>query len=94
MICANIFISGKVRTIEIKLSKKAIKVLESLDKLTKARIVAGIQEIPQGDIKPLRGAEGTFRLRVGGWRILFSYPEKNTILIEKISPRGDAYKGV
>lgn len=33
------------------------------------------------------------RMRVGGWRIVFSYPDKNTILIEKIAPRGDVYKG-
>jgi len=32
-------------------------------------------------------------LRVGGWRIVFSIPDTNTILIEKIAPRGDVYKG-
>lgn len=34
-----------------------------------------------------------YRLRVGGWRIVFSFPDTNTILIEKIAPHGDVYKG-
>ena len=79
---------------KIALSKKAAKILEAIDKTTRARIVAGIQGIPQGDIKPLKGAAGTYRLRVGDWRILFSYPVEDAVLIEKISPRGDVYKGV
>ena len=79
---------------DITLSNKAAKTLRTLDKPTQARIVAGIYAIPEGDIKPLKGATNTQRLRVGDWRILFSYPAKDSVLIEKISPRGDAYKGV
>ena len=79
---------------EITLSKKAAKSLEALDKPTRARIVEGIHSLPSGDIKPLRGSRDTYRLRVGDWRILFSYPSNDKVLIEKISPRGDAYKGV
>ena len=39
-----------------------------------------------------KASPGTYRLRVGDWRILFSYPEDGIILIEKIGPRGDVYK--
>ncbi|MCI9455996.1 MAG: type II toxin-antitoxin system RelE/ParE family toxin [Oscillospiraceae bacterium] len=74
-------------------SKSSVKVINSMDKATKQRIKAGIEKIPEGDIKPLQGIPGTYRLRVGGWRILFSYPECDTILIEKIGLRG-VYKGV
>ena len=74
-------------------SKSSVKVINSMDKATKQRIKAGIEKIPEGDIKPLQGIPGTYRLRVGGWRILFSYPEDDTILIEKIGLRG-VYKGV
>ncbi len=74
-------------------SKQAVKTLEQMDTAQKKRIRRGIEGIPQGDIKPLRGYFGTFRLRIGDWRILFSYPESETVLIEKISPRGDVYKG-
>lgn len=77
-----------------KLSKKAIKTLEALDNKTQERIWEALKKVPDGDIKRLAGNNSVYRLRVGGWRILFSYLEKDTILIEKISPRGDAYKGV
>lgn len=77
----------------ITFSKKAVKVLKSLDTATEDRILKGIIGMPQGDIKPLKGTTDTHRLRVGDWRILFSYPDDDTILIEKIALRGDAYKG-
>jgi mRNA interferase RelE/StbE len=53
-----------------------------------------IEAIPSGDIKPLKGSDGSFRLRVGDWRIIFSYVSEDIILIEKIAPRGEVYKGV
>lgn len=74
-------------------SKSAAKVIERLDTVIKQRIKQGIEAIPQGDIKPLRGSEGSFRLRIGNWRILFSY-EGEDVKIKKIAPRGGVYKGV
>jgi len=45
------------------------------------------------DVKKLEGEEGLFRLRVGGWRVIFDrQDELKIIAIEKIKPRGDAYK--
>ena len=74
-------------------SKGAAKVLSRLDAPAKQRIKQGIQGIPNGDIKPLRGAQGIYRLRVGDWRILFS-TTNDEIYIRDIGPRGDVYKGV
>jgi len=74
--------------------KQAVKSLERLDASTKQRIKHGIMGIPKGDIKKLQGHTEIYRLRVGDWRIVFSYPDDNTVLIEKISPRGEVYKGV
>lgn len=79
---------------EISYAKAAAKVINGMDRATKQRIKAAIEKIPAGDIKPLKGSSGSYRLRVGGWRILFSYPEHDIILIEKVGPRGDVYKGV
>ena len=79
---------------EFEFSKQAIKVISKMDKPTKQRIRVGIEELPAGDVKVLQGVHGSFRLRIGNWRILFSYINENKILIEKIAPRGDAYKGV
>ena len=76
-------------------SKQATKVINSLDKPTKQRIREGIDKIPNGDIKQITGRKTTtYRLRIGDWRILFSYADSNTVLVEKIAPRGEVYKGV
>ena len=77
-----------------ELSKQAAKTIQKLDSINRKRLRKGIDGIPAGDIKPLKGTTDTFRLRVGDWRILFSYIDDNSLLIEKISPRGDVYKGV
>ncbi len=79
---------------DIEYSKQAVKAINGMDSRTKQRIKAAIEGLPEGDIKPLTGSRGSYRLRVGGWRIIFSYPEKGAVLIEKVAPRGGAYKGV
>lgn len=78
----------------IKYSKRAVKSVNGMSSRTKQRVKTAIEAIPTGDIKPLKGSRGSYRLRVGDWRIIFSYPEKGVILIEKIEPRGEVYKGV
>jgi mRNA interferase RelE/StbE len=82
---------------DIQYSKRAIKAINGMDKPTKQRIRKAIEGLPKGDIKTLQGAENSYRLRVGDWRILFSYLETEAgkgILIEKVAPRGEVYKGV
>ena len=80
----------------VVLSKKAAKVLETLDKPTRARIVAGIHGIPRGDIKPLQGYfDGRNRLRIGKYRVVFRFMEKtgeSVLHIMDIGSRGDIYK--
>jgi len=78
---------------KVEYSNKAVKVIERLDTKTKQRIRAAINTLPDGDTKQLSGRVVTWRLRIGGWRVLFSYPEKDIILVEKIAPRGQVYKG-
>lgn len=78
----------------IEYSKKSVKAINSMNRQTRHRLKSAIENIPNGDIKPLKGCTGSYRLRVGDLRIIFSYPEKNTVLIEKIKPRGEVYKGV
>jgi len=47
----------------------------------------------RGDWKPLQGAAGLWRLRVGGWRAICELREGEVVLLViKIAPRGDAYK--
>jgi len=78
----------------ITYSKRAIKVINGLDVPTKQRIKQGIEDIPKGDIKRLQGHTELYRLRVGSFRVVFSYPDDETVLIESVAPRGSVYKGV
>lgn len=78
---------------DITYSKAAVKAITAMDKRTKQRVKEAIEGIPGGDIKPLRGSNALYRLRVGGLRIVFSYPNSKTVLVERIAPRGDVYKG-
>ena len=79
---------------EISYARAAVRAINNMDKSVKRRIKAAIEKLPEGDVLPLQGCKGSFRLRVGDWRVIFSYPADNAILIEKIGPRGQIYKGV
>lgn len=82
---------------KVLLKKEVAKYLASLDKPTKSRFLSafdGLSKIPpQGDIATMQGMEGFFRLRIGGYRAIFTIDEKEkTVYIQAIGPRGDAYK--
>lgn len=79
---------------DIQYSKRAVKVIDRMDKPTKQRMRKAIEGLPHGDIVPLEGSDGNYRLRVGDWRVIFSYIDDSSILISKIAPRGEVYKGV
>ena len=78
--------------------RQAKRKLQSLSRVERNRIVEKIvllgenPDNPQLDIKPLAGSP-FYRLRVGDWRIVYDRQDDLKIIaIEKIKPRGDAYK--
>lgn len=80
------------------IKKQAKKALQSLGRTNRNRIAEKIKclgddpDNPSLDIKPLQG-EPYYRLRVGQWRIIFDRDDEIKIIaIEKIKPRGGAYK--
>lgn len=79
------------------LEKKADKQLENLNDDThdniKNRIIK-LKEgfIPELDIKKLKGFKNHYRLRVGGYRILFELQKGPSIIVYAILPRKKAYK--
>jgi mRNA interferase RelE/StbE len=77
---------------KIKFSKRVVKQIERMSEPVKGRIKAAILKLPSGDVIPLEGYKGLYRLRVGGWRVVFSYLENGIILVEKAEPRGGVYK--
>lgn len=72
-------------------TKAAKKSLTAMDAHLRDHIKKAVNAIPRGDVKPLKGRDNLYRLRVGGWRIVFAI-EGNTAIVLKIAPRGDVYK--
>ena len=79
---------------KIEYSRDAVRYIMRMDAKTKHRVHNAVLAIPDGDIKPLKGLPGVYRIRVGDYRIIYSHMDNETILIESIGPRGDVYKGV
>ena len=85
---------------EIRYAKAARKALESYDRPTKQRIKAGILRLtekpPKGDIRRMQGySDGRFRLRVGGYRVIFRFDQDGQLEILQIiniDARGGVYK--
>lgn len=63
------------------------------NRITEKIVLLGLNpDNPCLDIKKLQG-EPYFRLRVGGWRVIFDRDDAVRIIsIEKIKSRGDVYK--
>ncbi len=78
--------------------QQARKKLQSLPRPERFRLAEKIEQLgvnpdnPALDVKKLEG-EPYYRLRVGNWRVIFDRQDAvRVIAIEKIKPRGDAYK--
>ena len=65
----------------VSLSKKAEKFIRKQDKESQKRIIKSIIEIPEGDIKKLKGLGDIYRLRVGDFRILFEKNHEELVII-------------
>lgn len=82
--------------LQITYTKQAVKTLRNMQPKTAKRILLAIEKLADNpartglDVKTLKGRGGC-RLRVGDWRVI--YTQYGIVLtIEKIAPRGKAYK--
>jgi mRNA-degrading endonuclease RelE of RelBE toxin-antitoxin system len=70
------------------------KYLERLNEVDKDRIKSALKglekEPPEGNIIPITGLAGHYRLKIGSYRALFRYKD-NSIYITHIEPRGQVY---
>jgi mRNA interferase RelE/StbE len=80
------------------IKRQAQKTLKSLSRPDRNRITEKIMALgenpddPTLDVKPLQG-EPYYRLRVGDWRVIYDRDDDVKIIaIEKVKPRGGAYK--
>jgi len=80
--------------VRVLLHRAAEKYLNRLNATDRGRIEDAIEglekEPPKGDITPLTGEHGRFRVRVGNFRLLYRISD-NVILVTHIEPRGQAY---
>ena len=84
---------------EIQIEKRAKKFIASQDPKQRERIIKAISLLPvSGDIKPLKGSDNFFRLRVGSIRILYTLKPKTNeitiVLVTDAGNRGQIYNGV
>jgi mRNA interferase RelE/StbE len=77
--------------VKILFSRRAEKYLRALPKRIALNVIDRIERLPDGDIKPLSGRKGEYRLRIGKFRVLFAI-DNETIRVYKIDTRGDVYK--
>lgn len=78
---------------QIILKKKAKKFIEKLPRNEKIRLIAAIEQLPNGeDIKRLKGHEGLLRLRVGDYRVIYTVDHGIlTVVVIDIGNRGQIY---
>ena len=77
---------------EILYSKQAAKYLKMLERKIQMRVKNGIEKLTgEGDIQPLIGRKGEYRLRIGNLRVIYIQKD-DTIYVTVIYPRGQAYK--
>ena len=85
---------------QIEYTKSAVKALTRMEKPMRLRIRDAIEGLtlkpPKGDIKPMQGLpDGRYRLRVGSYRVIYTYRQDGTmeiLCILDIGSRGDIYK--
>ena len=76
---------------KVELHKSVQKFVLRRSKKEQTHILNALYRLPDGDVKPLAGRPGEFRLRKGDIRAIFEY-RGNVIFIKEIDNRGDAYR--
>lgn len=76
-------------------TKTAFKDIQKLDKVAKKRIKKKLELLSQNPLdlsnKLINSAIGTYRFRVGNYRIIFDIDEKNIIIL-RVGHRREIYK--
>ena len=78
----------------IQIDKIALKFVAKQPAPQRKRIMMAIEKLPEeGDIKPMAGQIGYYRLRVGNYRIIYTVKEELiTVCVTNAGNRGDVYK--
>jgi mRNA interferase RelE/StbE len=82
---------------QVRLSNRAAKDLDRLNRQTQERVVKRLEQIGEAPQDPrfssvLTGKGGLRKSRVGGWRIIFAMDEEGrTVNVLSIERRGQVY---
>lgn len=83
---------------DVQLTERALRDLSRLDSQARDRILAALERLASsgyGDLRPLTGRPGQWRLRVGDYRAIFVYdydPEEPRIDVLRVLHRREAYR--
>jgi mRNA interferase RelE/StbE len=82
---------------EIVFAPRAEKDFRRVPSAMRARLLDAINTLvirpPPGDVRKLQGSDDEWRLRVGEWRVRFTYVEmQHEVHILRVLPRGRAYR--
>ena len=82
---------------QLTLNRDSMKFLAKQERTVQERIRKALTGLairpPIGDIKPMKGYQGLYRLRVGTYRILFEVDHREKVVyIQAIDSRGGIYK--
>lgn len=79
---------------EVAWEATAAKQFDALPEPVRERILSALAVLAiesRGDVRPLQGHEGMFRLRVGEYRVLF-VRVGDALVVQRVAPRGSAYR--
>lgn len=81
-------------TYRIVIEKRAEKFIRRQTKENQTRLLRAIYGLPfSGNIKPMAGKKGLYRLRVGDFRVLYTVEQEIvTVRVLDAGNRGDIYK--
>jgi len=82
------------------LTRRAEKSLSRSAKQIQRNVAAAIEALQYSfapsrmfDVKKLKGLENTYRIRIGGWRLIYEVQKnREIIIIHDILPRKKAYR--
>jgi len=78
---------------KIVIEKTALKFIAKQPSKDKSRLMQSIYNLPDGDTIKMSGKYKLFRLRVGSYRIIYSFEEDKLIIrVIEAGNRGDIYK--
>jgi mRNA interferase RelE/StbE len=81
--------------VDVIFSPQAARDLDRLDAITGERMRSALRRLAnegEGDVRKMQGEPGSYRLRVGDYRVLFSYGDPSTIRVARVRHRREVYR--